>query len=93
MAIASCYDAAMAEDLHKVIARLRTATLPKLADVYLVCDELERLLTPQPANTVSTEPANTISTPANTSANNRNAYMRAYMAKRRAKAKAASQSA
>ena len=34
----------MNEDPGKVIARLRTATLPRLADVMTVCDELESRL-------------------------------------------------
>jgi hypothetical protein len=51
----------MSDDLRKVIARLRTATLPKLDDVYLVCDALEKLLTTNAlVNTaaVNTEPVN-----------------------------------
>ena len=34
----------MSEDPRKVVARLRTATLPRLADVMTVCDELESRL-------------------------------------------------
>jgi hypothetical protein len=34
----------MSEDPRKVIARLRTATLPRLAEVMTVCDELESQL-------------------------------------------------
>ena len=34
----------MSEDPRKVVARLRTATLPRRADVMTVCDELESRL-------------------------------------------------
>jgi hypothetical protein len=47
----------MNEDPGKVIARLRTATLPRLADVMTVCDELESRLSTVP----STKPAAVVS--------------------------------
>src|SRR5262249_57112162 len=39
-----CKPAAMSEAPGKVTARLRTAALPRLADVMTVCDELESRL-------------------------------------------------
>jgi hypothetical protein len=73
----------MSEDVRKVINRLRTANDAKTRR-HFVCNESEKLLTAQankPANAVNKSPVNT--KPAN-NANDRKAYMREYLRRRRA---------
>lgn len=67
------------EDLLSIIARVKRS-MPRNADVMAVCDALEARLVSKPVNTVLAD----VSSAVNNGKQDRKAYMREYMRKRRA---------